>query len=400
MAFPNKIEHIRPQILPPKSLTVDLSRTLVYLLAYLDEVAHSHSFVLKLKGQAIKDMYLLTQVQILFYNYIFTTFAIILLSLTANAHEGHSHSSAPTASARSSFKNSIESESPFSPTLKLRSGYEFGTFASFLPGFNTFLGHDEISLNLNYEFQFREFNTNQNSQQESSFSDRDFDHHAAAQIKKTLSDNLDFSTTAEYETSEATRLARSINDFYYISINPNLIYKLSEDWHLTGGYTFNQRHYPNGTYLVPLPSPTGAGEPIDPNQDPITTITPITREGISDVQNQIMLSIDGNLNDTTLHFEGKSLTNNSDLQSREYNALGAKLALERLLLGRLFGQLSYAFENRIFSERTDQVHITELGLQQELSARLSLSGIMRSNQLKTITSTSYVEGYAQVQYAF
>ena len=328
-------------------------------------------------------------------------FALLLfISLISDAHEGHSHAATPTATSRSSFKSSIDSESPFAPTLKLRSGYEFGQFAGILPGFNTFFGNEDVSLNLNYEFQYREFSTSQNAQPQTNYADRDFNNHVSLQVKKSLSDLFDFTTSADYETSQALRLARSINDFQYYSVNPNLIYKLTDDWQLTAGYIFSQRLYPNGTYLIPSIAPTGAGEPIDPNSEPITTKSPITSEGITDIQNQALMNLSGNLNELLLQFEVKFLTNESDLESRIYNAQGAKIALEKRLWNRLFGQASYSSETRKFAERTDQTHITELGLQQELSARLSISGVARMNQLQTLQSTSYTEGYAQVQYVF
>ena len=125
----------------------------------------------------------------------------------AEAHVGHSHSSAPASSSITKF-GTTDGESPLSINFKLRSGQEFGQYVGALPSVNSFFGNDEVSLNLNYEFQFRQFS----SEQQSEYEDRDFNNHVAARIKKSVSEGLDFTMTGEYETSQATRIARMIND--------------------------------------------------------------------------------------------------------------------------------------------------------------------------------------------
>ncbi len=70
-----------------------------------------------------------------------------------------------------------------------------------------------------------------------------------------------------------------------------------------------------------------------------------------------------------------------------------------MLFARIYAQLSYAVENRTFSERADKINSTEIGLQKELSARMTVLGLARNTQLTSEESTSIWEGYAQLQYS-
>lgn len=313
---------------------------------------------------------------------------------TAQAHSGHSHSSAPATSSISKFGTS-DNESPLSINFKLRSGQEFGQYVGALPSVNSFFGNEEISLNLNYEFQFRQFS----SDQQSEYEDRDFNNHFAARIKKSVSEALDFSMAGEYETSQAARIARMINDYNYTVVTSNLMYKFANEWSLTAGYLYGIRQFPNGTYTIPSGSWSGTGEPIVPGEQ-VSSNESITIEGTTDNLNEMILSTTGELGNQTLSLETKYILNNSDLASRKYNSQAFKIGLEKMLWSRIFAQVSYALENRVFADRSDRIDVAELGLQKELSARMSISGIARNNQIESIESNSYWEGYAQLQYAF
>ena len=76
------------------------------------------------------------------------------------------------------------------------------------------------------------------------------------------------------------------------------------------------------------------------------------------------------------------------------------MAMERMLFARIFAQISYAIENRSFSDRVDKINSAEFGLQKELSARMTVLGLARNIQLISEESTSNWEGYAQLQYVF
>lgn len=326
------------------------------------------------------------------------SFLLLLIFLVsgsnAYSHGGHAHS-APANTSRTKFGSSSESESPLSLSFKVRSGYEFGSFVGALPSVNSYFGNEEVSLNLNYEFQARQFDSSQPSEYE----DRDYNNHFTALAKKTVSDKLNFSLTGEYEVSQAVRIARMINDFNYTALNSNLSYKLENEWTVTGGYLFSMRKYPNGTYLTPSSSPSGVGEPIVPNDQPSAT-EPITLEGITDNLNEVSLALGGDLGSQTLNLEGKAIINNSDLATRKYNAQALKAGIEKMLFSRIFGQVSYAIESRAFADRTDRIDTLELGLQKDLSARMSVFGIARSTQTVSEENASFWEGYAQLQYAF
>ena len=315
------------------------------------------------------------------------------------AHEGHVHSDSPSASSSTKFTGSIDSESPLSVSFKLRSGYEFGQYIGAIPTLNSYFGDEELNLNLNYEFQFREFSTAKTTGQSASLDDRDFTNRLSAKVLKSISTNLDFSITGEFSTSEAVRLARMINDYNYTSARTNLTYTFNSDWNLAANYLFSLRKFPNGTYLIPSSSPTGVGEPIIPGEQ-LPATTEVTVLGIADQQNEIALSLVAELGEQTLVLEGKSILNNSDLASREYKAAAFKLGLEKMLWSQIFAQASYSLESRTFSDRTDNIAATEIGLQKDLSARLTILGTFRNNQTESIKTTSWMEGYAQLQYAF
>ena len=318
----------------------------------------------------------------------------MLQNQIAQAHGGHTHSSAPATS--SILKLGItDSESPMSINFKLRSGQEFGQYVGALPSVNSFFGNEEISLNLNYEFQFRQFN----SDRQSEYEDRDFNNHFAARIKKSVSEGMDFTVTGEYETSQAARIARMINDYNYTAITTNLVYKFANEWSLTAGYLYGIRQFPNGTYTIPSGSPSGVGEPIVPGAQAASNES-ITLSGTTDNLNEMVLSTAGELGNQTLNLESKYILNNSDLASRKYNGQAFKIGLEKMFWSRILAQVSYTLENRVFSDRSDRIDIAELGLQKELSARLSVSGTARSNQIASVENSSYWEGYAQLQYAF
>ena len=327
--------------------------------------------------------------------YILSLFLFCLFqNQKAQAHSGHSHTAAPVATSISKF-GAIESESPMSIGFKLHSGQEFGQYVGALPSINSFFGNDEISLNLNYELQVRQFS----SDKQSKYEDRDFNNHFAARIKKSVSEALVFSMIGEYETSQATRIARMINDYNYTVVTSNLMYKFVNEWSLTAGYVYGLRQFPNGTYTIPSSSRSGAGEPIVPGQQ-VSTNQSITVEGTTDNLNEMVLASAGELGDQTINLETKYILNNSDLASRKYNAQAFKIGLEKMLWSRVFAQVSYGIENRAFSDRSDSLNVAEVGLQKELSARMSISGVARSNQIVSVESSSYWEGYAQLQYAF
>lgn len=328
------------------------------------------------------------------FNYLIAVFILSSHSYL-HAHEGHSHSASPAASSSTRFAGSVDSESPLSVNFKLRSGYEFGQYIGALPSLNSYFGNEDVSLNLNYEFQFREFGT----EQASDYQDRDFNNYFSAKVKKSLSTKLDFSIAGEFNTSQAVRIARMINDSNYTAVHSNLVYRFENDWSLAANYLFGLRQFPNGTYLIPSSSPTGIGEPIIPGQQ-LPANTEVTAVGITDNQNEMALSTAGELGDQTIRLEGKAVLNDSDLASRKYSATAFKLALEKMLWSRIFAQASYALESRAFSNRTDNIGTAEIGLQKDLSARLSVLGTIRNNQAESIETTSWMEGYAQLQYAF
>lgn len=332
------------------------------------------------------------------FNYLIIIFTMSWPSYL-QAHEGHSHSDSPVASSSSRFAGSVGSESPLSVNFKLRSGYEFGQYIGALPSLNSYFGNEDVSLNLNYEFQFREFGSEKKPGQESDYQDRDFTNRFSAKAQKSLSAKLDFSITGEYDTSQAVRIARMINDYNHTAVNSNLVYKFEHDWSLAANYIFGLRQFPNGTYLIPSSSPTGIGEPIIPGEQ-LMANTEVTAVGIADNQNELGLSTTGELGDQTVRLEGKSILNNSDLASRKYSATAFRLALEKMLWSRIFAQASYALENRAFLNRTDNIGTAEIGLQKDLSARLTILGTIRNIQAESIETTSWMEGYAQLQYAF
>ena len=323
----------------------------------------------------------------------------IIFSLKVSAHGGHTHSSTPSSSSRTKISSVGDSESPFSVGFKLRSGYEYGAYIGALPSLNSFFGGDELSLNLNYEFQLRQFNTEPQASQTSDYQDQDYNNRFLAQVKKTLSEKMSFNLTGEYELNQAVRLARMINDYNYYALNSSLTYQIENEWSLTAGYLYGVRQFPNGTYTVPSGSSTGIGEPISPTEQPSANAA-VTLAGVTDNPNEMTLSYGGELGEQTLNFEGKYTINNSDLSTRRYNGQTIKLAMEKMLFARIFAQLSYAIESRTFSERVDKINSTEIGLQKELSARMTVLGLARNIQLTSEESTSTWEGYAQLQYAF
>lgn len=323
---------------------------------------------------------------------------VILISSLGSfvlAHNGHSHSSSPAGSSRTKFGSSSDNESPLSLSFKVRSGYEYGNYMAGLPSINSYFGEDELNLNLNYEFQIRQFS----SEQQSEYQDQDYNNHFTAQVKKSISDKVSFSLTGEYVLNQAVRVARMINDNTYTGLNAVAEYRLENEWTLAGGYLFSMRQFPNGTYLVPTSSPTGVGEPITPNEQP-TINEPITLAGVTDNLNELSMSIGGDVGSQTINFEGKYILNNSDLGSRKYTAQAFRVALEKMLFARIFAQISYSTESRTFADRTDTVGATELGLQRDLSARMSVLAIARNIQLTSQASGSLWEGYAQLQYTF
>lgn len=327
---------------------------------------------------------------------IFLTGMSLFASFAAYAHGGESHGSSPVASSSSKFGNTVENEKPLAVGFKFRSGYEFGQFTGALPSLNSYVGNDEVNLNMNYEFQIRQFNSDQASE----LPDRDYNNHLTGRAKKVLSDSVDFSLTGEYEKREASRLSRMINDYDYTGVNSGLTYKLKNDWSVTGAVATSSRHYPNGTYLIPSSSPTGAGEPIIPG-----SVTPATSEitlkGVTDTQNEMSVSLGGELGSQTVSFEGRYIANDSDLATRKYNSQALKLAFEKMLWSRILAQVSYSIENRNFSESIGKISTTELGLQKELSARTTLSALARNNENESVSiRTSSWEGYAQLQYVF
>lgn len=321
---------------------------------------------------------------------------ILFFNLTYTwAHEGESHGSSPVFSSSASLGGSIENDSPLSVNFKLRSGHAFGSYFSVIPSLNSYFGDETLNLNLNYEFQLRQFS----SEVESEYEDRDFNNHVGAGITKMISDKLSFSLAGAYETSQAVRIARLINDYNFTSVNSNLSYKLENEWSLGAGYQYALRQFPNGTYLIPSSSPSGAGEPIVPNE-PASTNSPVTVEGITDNKNEFILSAAGDLGAQTVNLETKYIVNNSDLATRRYSAQAFRAALTKMLWARIFAQASYTIENRIFSDRADNINTAELALQKELSAKMSIAGLARNNQTTNTESGSIWEGYAQLQYAF
>lgn len=326
-------------------------------------------------------------------------FLFTIFSLKAFAHDGHSHSSTPSSSSRAKIGSIGDSESPFSVGFKLRSGYEYGAYIGALPSLNSFFGGDELSLNLNYEFQLRQFNTEPQASQVSDYQDQDYNNRFLVQVKKIISEKMSFNLTGEYELNQAVRLARMINDYNYYALNSSITYQLKNEWSLAAGYLYGVRQFPNGTYTVPSGSSTGIGEPISPT-DQSSTNAAVTLVGVTDNPNEMVLSYGGELGEQTLNFEGKYSINNSDLSSRRYNSQTIKLAIEKMLFARIFAQLSFAIESRTFSERVDKINSTEIGLQKELSARMTVLGLARNTQLTSEESTSTWEGYAQLQYAF
>lgn len=311
------------------------------------------------------------------------------------AHEGEDHGSGPVLSSSASFSGASENGNPLSIDFKLRSGYSYGSYFSAIPSLSSYFGDEALNLNLNYEFQFRQYS----SEVESEYEDRDFNNHLGAGITKMISDNLSFTINGAYELSQAVRIARLINDYTSTTVNSNLAYKFTNNWAVGAGYMYGIRLFPNGTYLIPSSTPSGAGEPIVPNE-PTATNSPVTIEGITDNKNEVVMSASGDLGAQTLNLETKYIVNNSDLTTRRYNAQAFKAALARMLWSRIFAQISYSIENRIFSDRSDNINIAQLGLQKELSARMSITGLARNNQTTATKSGSIWEGYAQLQYAF
>lgn len=320
---------------------------------------------------------------------------VFCLHSIVSAHVGHSHGSAPVTSSTTKLGGEASAENPLSVSFKIRAGNEFGEYYSAQPGLNGFFGNDEVNLNVNYEFQLRQFS----SSPQSEYADRDYKNLFNTTVKKTLSPEVTFSLAADYEKNQAVQLARMINDYDFIGVRSGAAYKMKNEWTFNVNYLMSSRQYPNGTYLMPSSAPSGAGEPITPGQvNPANEA--ITLQGVTDNQNEAALSIGGDIGSQTLNFEGRYVVNDSDLTSRRYNSQVLKIALEKMLWSRIFAQLSYSIENRIFSERSDKIDVTEFGLQKELSARVSIAGILRNSQLETAESSSTSEGYAQLQYAF
>lgn len=121
-----------------------------------------------------------------------------IFSLKVFAHGGEVHSSAPASSSltKSSFSNN--SETPFSVGFKIRSGYEYGAYVGALPSVNSFLGDDELNLNLNYEFQLRQFAADSQTGQTSEYQDQDYNNRFSAQVKKSISEKMNYYLTGEY----------------------------------------------------------------------------------------------------------------------------------------------------------------------------------------------------------
>ncbi len=336
-------------------------------------------------------------------SFIILNYLIMIMAMSANsilqAHEGHTHAASPTASSSTKFSGSINGEDPLSVNFKLRSGYEFGQYVGAIPSLNSYFGDEELNLNLNYEFQFREFATAKTTVQKQSLEDRDLANRFSAKAQKSITNKLSFSITGEYDTSQAVRLARMINDYNSTSVRSNLTYNFNSDWNLAANYVFSLRQYPNGTYLIPSSSPKGIGEPIIPGEQ-LPAKTEVTVLGITDQQNEAALSLAGELGEQTLILEGKAILNNSDLDTRVYNAGAFKLGFEKMLWSRIYAQTSFSLESRTFSNRTDHINTMEFGLQKDLSARLSILGTLRNNQTESVKTTSWMEGYAQLQYGF
>jgi hypothetical protein len=328
------------------------------------------------------------------YIILFTVFSSKVM-----AHGGEVHSSAPSSSSLTKSNFSSNSESPFSVGFKLRSGYEYGVYVGALPSVNSYFGSDELNLNLNYEFQLRQFNSESQVNQSSEYQDQDYNNRFSAQVKKTISEKMNFYLGGEYGLNQAVRLARMINDYNYYALNSSLTYQLQNEWSLAAGYLYGVRQFPNGTYTVPTGSSTGIGEPISPTEQP-SAGQEVTLSGVTDNSTAMTISYGGELGQQILNFEGKYTINNSDLNSRKYNGQSIKLAMEKMLFARIYAQLSYAIENRVFSERVDKINSTEIGLQKELSARMTVLGLARNTQLTSQESISTWEGYAQLQYAF
>ncbi len=320
---------------------------------------------------------------------------VFCLHSIVSAHVGHSHGAAPAATSTIKLGGEASAENPLSISFKIRAGNEFGEYYSAHPGLSSYFGNDEINLNLNYEFQLRQFS----SSPQSEYADRDYKNLFNATVKKNLSPEITFSLAGDYEKNQAVQLARMINDYDFIGVRSGAAYKMKNEWTFNINYLMSSRQYPNGTYLVPSSAPSGAGESITPGQvNPANEA--ITLQGVTDNQNEAALSIGGDIGSQTINFEGRYVVNDSDLSSRRYNSQVLKVALEKMLWSRIFAQLSYSVENRIFSERSEKINFTEFGLQKELSARVSIAGILRNSQLETAESSATSEGYAQLQYAF
>lgn len=325
--------------------------------------------------------------------------SFLFFSSKVMAHGGEVHTSAPASSSLTNLTFLSNSESPFSIGFKLRSGYEYGGYIGASPIVSSYFGNDELSLNINYEFQLRQFNSEVQANQTSEYQDQDYNNLFSAQIKKTISEKMNFYLSGEYGLKQAVRLARMINDYNYYALSSSLAYQLENKWFLTGGYLYGIRQFPNGTYTVPSGSPTGVGEPISPSEQPSAS-KEVTLSGVTDNSTALTLTYGGELGQQVLNLEGKFITNNSDLNLRQYNGQSIKLAIEKMLFARVYTQLSYGIENRVFSARVDKINRTEVSLQKELSARMTLLGLARNTQLISKESTSTWEGYAQLQYAF
>lgn len=320
---------------------------------------------------------------------------VFCLHSIVSAHVGHGHGAAPVASSTTKLGGEASAENPLSISFKMRAGNEFGEYYSAHPGLSAYFGNDEVNLNTTYEFQLRQFS----SSPQSEYADRDYKNLFNATVKKSLSPEVTFSLAGDYEKNQAVQLARMINDYDFIGIRSSVAYKMKSEWTFNVNYLMSSRHYPNGTYLVPSSAPSGAGEPIIPGQ----TNSPneaVSLQGVTDNQNEAALSIGGDIGSQTVNFEGRYVVNDSDLTSRRYNSQVLKVALEKMLWSRIFAQLSFSSENRVFSERSEKIDVTEFGLQKELSARISVSGVLRTSQTETADSSSTSEAYAQLQYAF
>ncbi len=320
---------------------------------------------------------------------------VFCLHSIVSAHVGHGHGAAPVASSTTKLGGEASADNPLSISFKIRAGNEFGEYYSTHPGLGAYFGNDEVNLNINYEFQLRQFSSGPQSE----YADRDYKNFLNTTVKKTLSPEITFSLAGDYEKNQAVQLARMINDYDFIGVRTSLAYKMKNEWTFNINYLMSSRQYPNGTYLVPSSAPSGAGEPITPGQaNPANEA--ISPQGVTDNQNEAAMSIGGDIGSQTMNFEGRYVVNDSDLTSRRYNSQVLRVALEKMLWSRIFVQLSYSIENRVFSERSDKINITEFGLQKELSARVSIAGILRNYQTEAASSSSTSEGYAQLQYAF